>query len=576
MSINENCPDLAKALYLSGYDGKNVVDAGPADGLTFAELGNLYDRQREDPNFNLGAFVVTHMNMRDRCAGAGYIGERERLLSHANQLIRGNVFYQPEDKGTLIGLPNISIQPCPGRFSEEQYEHDTGKIIKGLSVDTAAYELHDDVSLTEGERWDLAQALVDNQVYLQRRNTQYGHRIPTANRKYYLSRHQISYHASNINTLAERYEQLHPGQVTLEHPLLKYQHSLLTEWHFWNGARRDFERGDVGKAIKGVVLLDNAGTFGGYYLDGEQGPRLESWAEDMAALKKAQQRDPSVDPVQFFEHWRSGAISAWDYSSERHFRVPDDPTTIQASHVIHVDHTSKQMELEETLAKSYELQAFHYRQQHNESAEVIALDMAARWQSRSLRTAEMIRRYHRDPETGYYYDYNYRTGERTRAVSTAGMYPLLVGAVTQEEAAQAVQFFEEELVRSGGIRVTNQRSSQQWDGLSWPGEEDAVAQALYRYKFVRLGFLVTDNLINSNQSILAHTGSLPENFDPDAPLGTGSAHDGSEGEYERQQNFTWSATSIRVAHVLRRRFADMLEELPIATARQTVVVQPRA
>ena len=439
MSINEHCPDLAKALYLSGYDGKNVVDAGPADGITFAELGTLYERQRNEVDFNLGVFVASNVSIRDGCAGAGYINERRRLLSHANLLIQGNIFYQPENRGTLIGLPHISLQPCPGRFSYEQYGHDTGKNIKGLSLDTTPYEIDTDASLTEEERWGLIQALVDNQVYLQRMNVQYDNGIPNANRLYYMSRGQITQHAANINVLAERFEQQYPGLVNAEHPLIKYQSSLLTEWFYWNGGRRNLDRSDVGGTSRGAVLLDEDGTFGGYYFDREKGPRMEAWREDTEALKKTLQRDPSTDPDELFGHWRSGGMSGWDFSSERHFRVPDDPTTIETSHIIHVDHTSKQLELEETIAKSYELTAYYHQQGGNESGELIAREKMIRWQNRARRTTEMIRKYHRDPDTGYYYDWNYRRGERTRAVSTAGMYPLLVGAATQEEAAEAVQ-----------------------------------------------------------------------------------------------------------------------------------------
>jgi alpha,alpha-trehalase len=555
MSIYEHCPDLAQDLFLFGYDGKNIVDAAPAmPEVSFADLAALYDRQSSEPDFNMPAFVAAHMAMRDECIGEGYV-QQERLLPYTNQLIMANRFHNPVSAGTYVGLPHASLQPCPGRFANEQYAHDTGKVIQGLAADTAPFEVGDETALSEEYRWSLIRGMVDNQVYLQQINGKNGHCIPTANRTYFMSRPQDSRFAHNIRLLAQHFESSGVDPLSLDHPFVQYLPALETEWLYWNGGRRHFSRSSViGHEIEGTVLLDSNGTFGTCYQDRDQGPRLEMRGQDLRALAEARRADDSIDADMFFHHWRIGAAQAWDYTEERHFATAGDPSSIEAGFRVYVDASSRQFELEQTLAEAYELRAAYYGKIGNADAETHNRALAERNRNRAARRQEMIRQYHYDPDTGYYYDIDYRTGKRTAAVSTGGMYPLLVGAASPEEAAGAVDFFASQLVVNGMIRVTNRRSAQQWDGLWWPGEQDAVLFALQRYGYNDLGFTLADRSLQVNQAVLSQDGGLHENLDPEAPLGTGSVTDGDEGEYPRQKNFTWTATGVRVAFALRAEF----------------------
>lgn len=563
MSIYEHSPDLAQELYLSGYDGKNIVDAQPADPeMSYEGLAELYHRSTAQPEFDLSQFVTRHLEIRGDCIGEGYIGARQ-LLPYANRLILANTFYNPQNSGTYIGLPHPSIQPCPGRFTSEQYGHDTGKVIEGLAVDTTPFEHGDDSGLNTEQRWNLIQGMVDNQVYLQRINGQYGHCIPTANRQYYLSRAQDSRFANNVRLLANRFEQLGTDPLSAEHPFIKYLPALDTEWKYWNGGRRHFSRRNgPGEIKEGTVLLDDAGTFGTCYQDRASGPRQEMWSQDVNALKEAWQDDPSIDADMFFHHWRIGAAQAWDYTEQRHFAVPGKPSTIQAAYIVYVDASSRQYELERTLAEAHQLRAAYHGRLRKPELEVHDLVLAERYRDRAARRLEMINTWHYDLDTGYYYDVDFRTGKRTPAVSTGGMYPLLVGAASPEQATGAIEFFRSELVVNGLVRVTNKRSAQQWDGLWWPGEHDAALGALERYGFDQLGYEIADRSLQVNQEILTVHGSLGENLNPEAPLGVGAEGDGDEGEYPRQQNFSWNATSVRYTMAARARFARRLEMTP--------------
>lgn len=553
------------------WDGKDLVDGIPRPGLTFEAIQERYLLASKDPNFDLRAFAVQNLEIRDVGSGKGYV-VADSLIHHSYELLRSNICEEKKSQGTLIGLPGKYIKACPGRFDFEQYENDTGENIQGLAVDLADLANPEHITLHSRERYDLIESMIDNQVFLQKNNKEGC--IPTANRTYYL-RPQITHVASNVLALADLWQKqrevANEDILTVEHPLIKYRGFMLKEWMYWNGGLRHLDRG--GRiACAGVVRLDDRGTMGNFYRDGAKGPRLEVRSKDLATLKEARQFDPSLDAEFLFQALRASAASGWDHSS-RWLSDYYNLRTMRTQHIVPVDLTAKLRELEDALRQSYELSALVCP-----SEDKYDLAIASRFQGRVIARDAMIERKHYDPETGYYYDYDYSAnsgeGARTKVISTAGLFPLMVGAMPLDRAARIEEVVREELLKDGGIQVTNIKTPEQWDAdIGWAGQTISALRACEQGGLAKLGFDISDRWITSATNALGRLGSLPENLNVTA---SGLRPRGDRGEYPEQQNFSWTAASVLYATAARAKFAKKIE-FPAAAdinQRDTIVLSP--
>lgn len=546
-TIYDHCPELGDNLYLSGrYDGKILVDAVPADGYTFAEVGELYDQTRHQEGFSLGDFATKMLVIREEGGATELVGRRD-LIGYSNHLLKKLVTYAPEYRGTLVSARHPYIVPCLGRF-EEWYGHDNEKITRGLAADLSEFESPDQVAMSEEERWTLIGGIIDNEVDLQRRNVAFGC-IPTGNRDYYLSRPQLGYHSRKVELLADRYEAEGNNPASRENPLIKYLDSMLQDWKYWDQ-----------DAL--MVVLDDMGTKGGVFGDGMRGPRLEMKHADEELMRQALLRDPSCNPLELLDHVRASASWGWDFSGSRQFEDPFDMTTIRTKYIVPLERSALRYHSAKTIAQALQLRALVDDPKGESQAALRDMALAKHFEAEAHATLTMINSKHWDAEKGYYFDYDYRKEARTNTVSTGAFYMLLVGAANELQARGVSDMAQEELLRQGGLRVTNLRTQQQWDGIGWGGETDAAMEACQKYGLAKLGYQIADRWLQSHGQVLMATGQLAENIDVDNPLGTGSTADGMEGEYRRQSDFAFTAASIRRAFVFRRMFAMAIEEQP--------------
>lgn len=97
---------------------------------------------------------------------------------------------------------------------------------------------------------------------------------------------------------------------------------------------------------------------------------------------------------------------------------------------------------------------FKYEMDFAEYSELVGdMGSSEQWKAKARERAEMINSYMWDEEKGFYFDYNYVDGVRSKVWSLAGLYPLWTGMATDEQAARIVKNLDKFLL-PGGLTTT--------------------------------------------------------------------------------------------------------------------------
>jgi hypothetical protein len=181
-----------------------------------------------------------------------------------------------------------------------------------------------------------------------------------------------------------------------------YLPQLQQEWNFWmDGA----DTLPPGKAYRNAVRLVD-GTVLNRYWDARDAPRDESYKEDVETAA-ASGRQPEL----VYRDLRAAAESGWDFSSRW---LADGKTlaTVRTLSILPVDLNCLLVHLEQTLSAAYRAQGDAER--------------SAAYRRRARKRSEAIRRLMWDARDGVFSDYLWQTGEFTRALTAATLYPLTV------------------------------------------------------------------------------------------------------------------------------------------------------
>ncbi|RYF70024.1 MAG: hypothetical protein EOO39_16485, partial [Cytophagaceae bacterium] len=185
-------------------DSKTFVDCTPKGDP--ADVVDQYQKQKDEPDFDLSAFVRAYFNLPEKVADK-YVSDRSiSTTEHINRLwdhLTHEADGPPIVGSSRIPLPNPYVIPG-GRFREIFY-WDTYFTMLGLK---------------EAGRVHLIREMLDNFAFL---IDQFGF-IPNGNRTYFLSRSQPPYFALMVGLLAE-----------VEGPEIwtTYKPQLLQEHAFW-------------------------------------------------------------------------------------------------------------------------------------------------------------------------------------------------------------------------------------------------------------------------------------------------------------------------------------------------------
>jgi len=481
-------------------DSKTFADAQPL--MAPAVIADRYAAGRGS-GADLRAFVDRHFAI-PRPAGADFRTDPTRSMEEHIHALWPALTRTPDTVtgwSSLIPLPHAYVVPG-GRFREVYY-WDSYFTMLGL---------------VESGRTDLVRSMIDNFAYLVRT---VGH-IPNGNRTYYLSRSQPPYFAAMVSLYAA---------ATDTAGALAYLDALEAEHTFWmDGA----DRAEPGQARRRVVRLGNGALLNRYWDDRPE-PRPEAHREDYELAQTL----PAGDREAFYRNVKATAESGWDFSS-RWMRDPADLRTLETTGLVPVDLNSLLYHAERTIAA---LRSFRGRAGDAEVAARFA--RLADERRRALVTAAW------DPDSGYFYDVRWRTGERvTDRPTVAAAAVLYFGLASPEQGRAVARRLSRDFLGSGGFLTTLIPSGQQWDAPNgWPPLQWLTVRALCRYDRAAAADTARDRWLALNRRTYAATGKMTEKYDvADAERPAGG------GEYPNQDGFGWT-NGVALAFAAQERAA---------------------
>ena len=496
---------LFQAVQLSGSfpDSKTFVDAEPR--VAPAEIVARYAAARDSSGFSLRAFVERYFRLPQPAAGGYRTDTTRTMVQHIEALwpVLTRRADTPDPHSSLIPLPEPYVVPG-GRFREVYY-WDSYFTMLGLVA---------------SGRTDLVRDMLDNFAYLIRT---FGH-IPNGNRTYYLSRSQPPYFAAMVD--------LYAG-ATDTAQALRYLPALEVEHAFWmDGAARL----KPGTAYRRVVRLPNGALLNRYWDDLPE-PRPESYRHDYELAQTV----PEARREALYRNLKATAESGWDFSS-RWLRDPQDLRTLETTQLVPVDLNSLLYNAERTIAA-----LLRFRGQPGDRAAAARFDSVAAARREALLAAAY------DPDSGYFYDVRWRTGQRvTDRPTLAAAAPLYFGLATPAQARAVAARLERDFLKPGGFVTTLIASGQQWDAPNgWPPLEWLAIEGVRRYGEQALADTAQARWLALNRRTYRTTGKMVEKYNVvDVTLRAGG------GEYPAQDGFGWTngvalALSVRQSAALQ-------------------------
>ncbi len=468
------------------HDGKTFVDMIPRGPVR--EVVRQYERQREQPGFDIKQFVATHFDTPSTYKLGTYqptehTSAREHVTNLWNELTRRNRI----NRGSLFELPYEYIVPG-GRFSEQFY-WDSYFIMLGLAADG---------------RWDIVSGMMKNITHMIGR---FGY-VPTANRTYFLSRSQPPFFVHMVRLVAKERGVLRT--------YAEYLPAMLREYHFWMKGENLLRKEGSGQAIARVVRMPNGALLNRYF-DNKSTPRPEARGEDMHTAMVA--RTPNKSEV--YLDIRAGAESGWDFSS-RWLRDARHMETIHTTDLVPVDLNCLLYDLETTIADTYE--RLHQGL------------LADRFRAVAERRAKAIHEYCWDANSEFFYDYDFKVGHTADRPTLAGVYPLYSHVATTEQAEKVAARLQKDFLQPGGLQTSLFQSGQQWDAPNgWAPLQWVAILGLKNYGFDKLANTIRDRWLGACEALFAAERRMVEKYDVTTP---GRA--GGGGEYNLQDGFGWT------------------------------------
>jgi len=465
-----------------------------------AKILEAYEQAKHKPDFDLKTFVETHFEFPE-IPDTSYESDNKPIREHLDKLwdllLRKPNLSIRTYNSSLITLPYPYIVPG-GRFREVYY-WDSYFTMLGLQV---------------SGRTEVIQNMVDNFAH---QIESFGH-IPNGNRSYYLSRSQPPFFALMVSLLAEI-----KGEATLLH----YRRALEKEYAFWMdgenvpaalAAGKSFNTPvakAAGTAHRRLVQLPDSSLLNRYW-DDDPSPRPEAYLED---LHTAQQSSRPAEET--YRHIRAAAESGWDFSS-RWLSDEQKLSAIRTCDLLPIDLNCLLYFLEKTLVHTY-------RQLPDHTPVEVFKDRAR------LRKAAILSHCW-DAEQEFFFDFNFKDGQRSESKTLAAVFPLFFQIADAEQAAGVAKTISEKFLKPGGLVTTLFHSGQQWDAPNgWAPLQWMAYKGLANYGHTELAEKIRQNWLNLGEKTYNNTGKMMEKYDvenPDAP--------GGGGEYPNQDGFGWT------------------------------------
>ncbi|HSN10124.1 MAG TPA: trehalase family glycosidase, partial [Hanamia sp.] len=213
--------------------------------------------------------------------------------------------------------------------------------------------------------------------------------------------------------------------------------------------------------------------------------------------------------------------SGWDFSA-RWFKIKDDFSSIHATEIIPVDLNCLLLNLEQTIAKAYQLSGDRAT--------------AEKYNSLAKQRKNNIDKYCWNEGEGFYFDFDYVANKSKEVFTLAAAFPLFFGIASQEQAAGVAKVLKEKFLSHGGLISTLETTSQQWDAPNgWPPLQWIAVQGLAKYGFLDLATDITKRWLAINKKVYKETGKMMEKYNV---VATDIKAGG--GEYPAQDGFGWT------------------------------------
>ncbi|MGN6704171.1 MAG: alpha,alpha-trehalase TreF [Burkholderiaceae bacterium] len=485
-------------------DGKTFVDCAPKQEP--AAILERYRRTRDDPGFDLAAFVHAHFEPPPTHDSRYVADPQQNIVDHIDALwdVLTRKPEQQPSRSSLLPLPAPYVVPG-GRFGEIYY-WDSYFTMLGLAA---------------SGRHDLLRSMASNFAYL---IDTYGH-VPNGNRTYYLSRSQPPVFALMVELFEEEDLQY----------AIHYLPQLRREHRFWMTGAESLA---PGQACRHVVRLPGGELLNRYW-DDRDTPRDESYREDVEAA-----RDASRPAKEVYRDLRAGAASGWDYSS-RWLGDPSRLGSIRTTSILPIDLNAFLYKLEISIARL--------------SRSAGDVRTADDFDERAARRRAAVDRLLWDAGSGTYRDYDWRLARR-RELTAAGLTPLFVRMADDRQAAAVAKAAAEHLLVAGGIATTTVASGQQWDRPNgWAPLQWIAIHGLRLYGENELADTIASRWLDVVGDLYKRDCKLVEKYDISA---AGRSCGGDGGEYPLQDGFGWTngvtrrMLSLYECHRTREAFAE--------------------
>lgn len=470
-------------------DVKTFPDCIPIESTE--DIKKLYEVEKNNPEFNLKAFVNKHFKLppspkTNKNIVSDTIAEKDfnkNIISLWDQLTR-----QPDSilsTSSLIPLPNKYVVPG-GRFKEIYY-WDSYFTLIGLAA---------------SGKLDLVEDMLDNFSYL---IDEFGF-IPNGNRTYYLSRSQPPFFSSMV--------MLYSQYVGME-KTLKYLPHLEKEYAFWMEGKDQVSIKN--KAFKKVVWLD-ANVVLNRYRDTQTSLRPEGYLTDFNVLEKVDKSRTE----EVMAHRRAACESGWDFSSRWLTNSKEGIENMITSDLLPVDLNCLLYHLEESIAKLSKVAG--------------DLEKESEFKLLASRRKEAINKYFWDTDSECYKDYNFKLEHTNAQVTLASNFPLYFKIASDYQARCQERLMRENFLFSGGLVTTLAETGEQWDYPNgWAPLQWISIKGLEHYNYLDLANTVQNRWLDLNKKVFSETGKMMEKYNVvDLSLTAGG------GEYPTVDGFGWT------------------------------------
>lgn len=353
------------------------------------------------------------------------------------------------------------------------------------------------LGLVRSGRQDLVENMVANFGSLLDR---IGH-IPNGTRSYYTSRSQPPFF----------YLMVQLSRDTTEFAARRHLGWMIREHDFWMEGADDVPCG--GEARRVVRLAD--GSLLNRYWDDLEGPRDESWREDIELAGHAPEREATG----LWRDIRAAAESGWDFSS-RWLADGHRLGSIRTTRLVPVDLNALLFGLEQAISKT--------------AAGIGEQEIAADFAERASSRARSINDHLWNEKGGYYADFDLDAGAASGQLTAATAFPLFTWLATPERAQSTAKALEQ-LLRPGGLMTTLGHSGQQWDAPNgWAPLQWVAIVGLRQYGWTYIADLIADSWLAMVGKLYAESGQLFEKYDVVA------CSAGAGGEYATETGFGWT------------------------------------